>query len=58
MSVREGMRAYLTDRRTLRACLYLAAALALALLAVWPRGMLETVLRTGQVTDTFSVVAV
>jgi hypothetical protein len=58
MSVREGMHAYLTDRRTLRACLYLAAVLALVLLAVWPRGPLEAALRTGQATDTFTVVAI
>ncbi len=58
MSVREGMHAYLSDRRTLRACIYLAAALGLALLAVWPRGTLEAAVRTGQATDTFTVVAV
>ncbi len=58
MSVREGMHAFLTDRRTLRACLYLAAALALVLVAVWPRGPLEAALRSGQATDTFSVVAI
>jgi len=58
MSVREGMHVYLSDRRTLRACLYLAALLALALLAVWPRGPLEAALRTGQVSATFSVVAI
>jgi len=58
MSVREGMHAYLSDRRTLRACLYLAAALGLALLAVWPRGTLEEAVRGGQATDTFTVVAV
>jgi hypothetical protein len=58
MSVREGMHVYLSDRRTLRACLYLAAALGLALLAVWPRGTLEAAVRTGQASDTFTVVAV
>ena len=58
MSVREGMQVYLSDRRTLRACLYLAAALGLALLAVWPRGPLEAAVRTGQASDTFTVVAV
>lgn len=58
MSVREGMRAYFSDPQTLRACLYLAAALGLALLAVWPRGTLEAAVRTGQASDTFTVVAV
>ena len=58
MSVREGMHAYLSDGRTLRACLYLAAALGLALLAVWPRGTLEAAVRTGQASDTFTVVCV
>jgi hypothetical protein len=58
MSVREGMEVWLSDRRTLRACLYLAAALGLALLAVWPRGTLEAAVRTGQASGTFTVVAV
>ena len=58
MSIRDGMHVYLTDSRTLRACLYLAAALALVLLLVWPRGPLEVALRAGQAPDTFTVVAI
>jgi len=58
MSIRDATHIYLTDARTLRACLYLVAALALALLVVWPRGPLEAALRSGQAPDTFTVVAI
>jgi hypothetical protein len=58
MSVREGIRANLSDQDTLRASLYMAGALGLALLATWPRGPLETALRIGAASETFTVVAV
>jgi len=58
MSVRDGMHVYLTDRRSLRASLYLAVALALALLITWPRGSLEAAVRAAQAPDTFTVVAI
>ena len=55
MSVREELRTCLTDRAILRATLAVPGALGLALLATWPRGTLETALRTGAVTDIFPV---
>jgi uncharacterized membrane protein len=58
MSVREGVRAYLSEQEVLRASLYVAGLLGLALLALWPRGSLETALRTGAASDTFTVVAI
>jgi hypothetical protein len=58
MSVREGVRAYLSEQEVLRASLYVAGMLGLALLAMWPRGSLETALRTGAASDTFTVVAI
>ncbi|HVO37723.1 MAG TPA: hypothetical protein VMV03_01730 [Spirochaetia bacterium] len=57
MSVREGVRTYLSDRLVLRTCLYLAAALGAAVLAAWPRASLEAIIRTGASSDTFTVVA-
>lgn len=58
MSIREGIRTYLSDQLILRTCMYLAAALGVALLVVWPRGSLEAALRSGAGTDSFTVVAI
>ena len=57
MSVREGMRMYLSDRLILRACLYLSAVLGVALVVVWPRDPLEFALRTGMAPEAFAIVA-
>ena len=58
MSVRDGLRSLLSERRPLRACLLGVAVLGLVLLAVWPHGTLDAAIRTGQASDTFTVVAI
>jgi hypothetical protein len=58
MSIREDVRGSLSDRGALRACLVGTAVLAIALLAMWPRGSLGAAVRTGQASDAFTVVAV
>jgi hypothetical protein len=58
MSVRDGMRSLLSERRSLRASLLGVIVLGLALLAVWPHGTLDTAIRTGQASDTFTVVSI
>jgi len=58
MSVTDGMRALLSGRSALRACLTATVVLGLTMLAVWPRGTLEAAIRTGQASDTFTVVGI
>ena len=57
MTIREELRICLTDRGILRASFAVPVVLGLSLLAMWPRGTLETALRIGAVTDTFPVTA-
>jgi hypothetical protein len=54
----EGMRLSFSDRGILRTYLFIPGALALALIAMWPRGTIEAALRSGAASDTFTVVAV
>jgi hypothetical protein len=55
--VAEGMRVYLSERGILRTYLFIAGALGLAVLAMWPRSTIEAALRGGGAADTFTVVA-
>jgi len=56
--MREDLRLYLSERTILRTYLFIAGALGLALLAMWPRTTIEAALRAGSASDTFTVVAV
>ncbi len=58
MSVKEGIRIYLSDRLILRTCLYLTAVVGVALFVMWPRAALEVAVRTGTASETFTAVAV
>ena len=53
----EGMRIYFSHRGILRTCLFIPCGLAVVLLVVWPRGSLESILRTGPFINAFSVIA-
>ena len=57
MSLRDEIGIHLTDRGILRSTLAIPIVLGLALIAMWPRGSLETALRTGAVSDVFTVAA-
>ena len=56
--MREELRLYLSERAILRTYLFVAGALGLALLAMWPRSTIEAALRAGSASDTFTAAAV
>jgi hypothetical protein len=56
--VREGVKVYFSQALILRTYILIPAALAVALIATWPQGSLESVLRAGAPMDPFTVVAV
>jgi hypothetical protein len=56
--LQEGVRTYFAHPGILRTYFYLPAGLAIVLVVVWPRGGLESILRSGPLTDAFSVVAI
>jgi hypothetical protein len=55
--VAEGLREYFSWGAILHSYLLLPGSLGLALLVVWPRGTLETVLRASSRVDPFTVIA-
>ncbi len=56
--LQEGVRTYFAHPGILRTYFYLPTVLAVVLLVVWPRGSLESVLRSGPLADAFSVVSI
>jgi hypothetical protein len=56
--VQEGIKVYFSQALILRTYLLIPAALAVALIATWPQGPVESVLRAGAPMDPFTVVAV
>jgi hypothetical protein len=55
--LQQGMRTYFAHHGILRTYLFIPCGLAVVLIIVWPRGSLESMLRSGPVTDAFSVIA-
>ncbi len=53
----EGVRTYFAHRGILRTYLFIPCGLSVVLITVWPRGSLESILRSGTFTDAFAVVA-